>query len=324
MEERGLPLAPHLLQHTLRTLCVDSNWVYAVFWRILPRSYPPPKILAWEDGFCDFGACARAAMDSKARESDDGSRKSAHRNEDLGCGLQPDLFFKMSHEVYNFGEGLMGKVAADGSHKWIFGDPLDHEISFLSPWHNSIDPHPRTWEAQFKSGIQTIAVIAVREGLVQLGATKKVTEDLNFVVVLQRKFIYLQTIPGVFLPHPTSPSSGSETTCISSRQFSQQQMMMMMMMPPPPPPPVMPSMSSLEALLSKLPSVTNTTTALSPPNGFLTRSLSCPRQPFPEPSVFLHNPQQILGPPAMDEFPCTQDHESGGTEMDSYFTQVID
>lgn len=34
--------------------------------------------------------------------------------------------------------------------------------------------HPRTWEAQFKSGIQTIAVVAVQEGVLQLGSTKKV------------------------------------------------------------------------------------------------------------------------------------------------------
>lgn len=46
MEEHINPLAvTHLLQHTLRSLCIheDSQWVYAVFWRILPRNYPPPK-----------------------------------------------------------------------------------------------------------------------------------------------------------------------------------------------------------------------------------------------------------------------------------------
>ena len=46
MEEHLNPLAmTHLLQHTLRSLCIHENsqWVYAVFWRILPRNYPPPK-----------------------------------------------------------------------------------------------------------------------------------------------------------------------------------------------------------------------------------------------------------------------------------------
>jgi hypothetical protein len=47
MEEQLSPVAvTHLLQHTLRSLCTGDappQWVYAVFWRILPRNYPPPK-----------------------------------------------------------------------------------------------------------------------------------------------------------------------------------------------------------------------------------------------------------------------------------------
>jgi hypothetical protein len=46
MEEQLSPVAvTHLLQHTLRSLCTSdaSQWMYAVFWRILPRNYPPPK-----------------------------------------------------------------------------------------------------------------------------------------------------------------------------------------------------------------------------------------------------------------------------------------
>ena len=42
----SLMVAGHLLQQTLRCLCSDSSsgdWVYSVFWRILPRNYPPPK-----------------------------------------------------------------------------------------------------------------------------------------------------------------------------------------------------------------------------------------------------------------------------------------
>ncbi|KAG6542303.1 hypothetical protein Mapa_016332 [Marchantia paleacea] len=218
MERQGLPMLNHVLQHTLRGLCCDTQWVYAVFWRILPRNYPPPKweneggvmdrskgnkrnwILVWEDGFCDFSAC------TAGREAKPGARygsHSYHTDDSAEPAMHPELFFKMSHEVYNYGEGLMGKVAADNSHKWVYREPLEHEISFLSPWHGSLDPHPRTWEAQFKAGIQTVAVISVREGLVQLGSLKKVVEDLNFVILMQRKFNYLQSIPGVFVPHPS-------------------------------------------------------------------------------------------------------------------------
>ncbi|KAG6626490.1 uncharacterized protein LOC122296196 isoform X2 [Carya illinoinensis] len=201
--ESGLPMLNSLLQQTLRSLCSCSNssssskWVYAVFWRILPRNFPPPKwefgggaldrskgnkrnwILVWEDGFCDFFECERTG--------------SGYRR------FGADVFFKMSHEVYNFGEGLLGKVAADNSHKWVFKNaPNDGDPSFISSWNASIDPQPRAWEFHFNSGIQTIAVISVREGIVQLGSFDKIVEDLDLVISIQRKFCYLQSIPGIF------------------------------------------------------------------------------------------------------------------------------
>ncbi|KAG0591676.1 hypothetical protein KC19_1G192100 [Ceratodon purpureus] len=218
---------PMLLQHTLRGLCTDSQWVYAVFWRILPRNYPPPQwdtdggimdrskgnkrnwILVWEDGFCDFSACASGTGNESTRAASSSflaTRQLRPNVDDEPEAMNPELFFKMSHEVYNYGEGLMGKVAVDNSHKWVYKEPLENEISFLSPWHASLDPHPRTWEAQFKSGIQTIAVVAVQEGVLQLGSTKRVMEDLSFVLYMQRKFNFLHSIPGVFVPHSTSGS----------------------------------------------------------------------------------------------------------------------
>ncbi|KAH9556133.1 hypothetical protein CY35_07G010700 [Sphagnum magellanicum] len=240
-----LPELNHLLQHTLRSLCTDSQWVYAVFWRILPRNYPPPQwdseseamdrskgnkrnwIMAWEDGYCNFAACAEAAQQEAARITTTG-KVSQFFNGAAAAGaagsilddvsethqpvMNPDLFFKMSHEVYNYGEGLMGKVAADNGVKWVYREPLEQESTFLSPWAiSSLDPHPRPWEAQFKAGIQTIAVVAVEEGVMQLGSTNKITKDLNFAAQLQRKFGFLQSIPGVFVPHSffNSTTTGS-------------------------------------------------------------------------------------------------------------------
>ncbi|KAH7523664.1 hypothetical protein FEM48_Zijuj06G0035900 [Ziziphus jujuba var. spinosa] len=190
--ESGLPMLNCLLQHTLRTLCSysdssnSSKWVYAVFWRILPRNYPPPKwdygggaldrskgnkrnwILVWEDGFCDSFECEQAG------------------NGYIKGRFGADVFFKMSHEVYNYGEGLVGKVAADNSHKWVFRDTSNEgDPGFISSWNVSIEPQPRAWDFQFKSGIQTIAIISI-------------VEDLNLVISIQRKFSYLQSIPGVF------------------------------------------------------------------------------------------------------------------------------
>ncbi|XP_073135860.1 uncharacterized protein [Henckelia pumila] len=220
MEGAGLPMLNCLLQHTLRSLCTasdsSSKWIYAVFWRILPRNYPPPKwdhggslldrakgnkrnwILVWEDGFCDFCECERAGSGFiKGR-------------------FGADIFFKMSHEVYNFGEGLVGKIAADNSHKWVFRDsPTENDPSFISSWNASVDPQPRAWEAQFNAGIETIAIISVREGAIQLGSFDKVVEDLNLVLNIQRKFSYLQSIPGIYMiqrPYLPSPNPNFECT----------------------------------------------------------------------------------------------------------------
>ncbi|KAL8218928.1 hypothetical protein R6Q57_022301 [Mikania cordata] len=152
-------------------------------------------ILVWEDGFCNFAASEVNTRDCSVY----GDHEYQH-----GHGLQPELFFKMSHEIYNYGEGLIGKVAADHTHKWIFKEPNDQEINFLSAWNNSADSYPRTWEAQFQSGIKTIALIAVREGVIQLGSIHKAIEDLNYVVLLRKKLSYIESIPGVLLPHPSS------------------------------------------------------------------------------------------------------------------------
>ncbi|KAL2637128.1 hypothetical protein AAZX31_06G039800 [Glycine max] len=205
--ESGLPLLNYLLQQTLRTICTSPNsstpskWVYAVFWRILPRNFPPPRwefggtaldlskgnkrnwILVWEDGFCDFNECEQ-------RKSGSG-----YLNGRFGA----DVFFKMSHEVYNYGEGLVGKVAADNSHKWVYNESHNEcESSYIASWNASVEPQPKAWEFQFNSGIQSIVIIAVREGVVQLGSFNKISEDLNLVISIQRQFSYLQSIPGVF------------------------------------------------------------------------------------------------------------------------------
>jgi len=125
-------------------------------------------------------------------------------------------------------------------------------------------------------------LIAVREGVVQLGAVHKVVEDLSYVVLLRKKFAYIESIPGVLLPHPSSaafpPCNGGGYGGMPPEMWSgypggpmaigpagqlldhhqhqygydvlspvQQHQPMVRM--------ITPSMSSLEALLSKLPNV---------------------------------------------------------------------
>ncbi|KAL5747248.1 hypothetical protein ACOSP7_024248 [Xanthoceras sorbifolium] len=263
-------IGTHLLPHTLRSLCPENSiWSYAVFWRTLPRIFPPPNwdfqrgaykrtrdnkrnwMLAWEDGFCNFFASAAENYDGQ------------HYN-----GLPPELFFRMSHEIHNYGEGVIGKVAVERGHICIHSEQTN-----LSALQNSEDPHPKTWGDQFRSVIKTIALIAVEEGVLQLGAIRKVTLDLSYVVQLQEKFSSLLSIPGFLLPHPSYSTIHSTllsfpltnkippkgpffdsayttpplTTMAVSSHFNIDQQPVMMMTPP--------SMSSLETLLLKLPAV---------------------------------------------------------------------
>ncbi|KAK3041762.1 hypothetical protein RJ639_000278 [Escallonia herrerae] len=315
MEEQLSQLAiTHLLQHTLRSLCIHENsqWLYAVFWRILPRNYPPPKwdcqggaydrsrgnrrnwILVWEDGFCNFAASA-AEIDPNDYPP------SRYADHDLPYqqyqGLQPELFFKMSHEIYNYGEGLIGKVAADQSHKWVFKEPNDQEINFLTAWNNTADSYPRTWEAQFQSGIKTIALIAVREGVIQLGSTQKVIEDLSYVVLLRKRLSYIESIPGVLLPHPSSSSFPHPSYKMEGYNAAPPELawhvnfqgnINLVSSPPefyhnfignnnntqPGMNAITPSMSSLDALLSKLPSVVPVPLSSSQPQPLQSQYLS--------------------------------------------------
>lgn len=121
--------------------------------------------------------------------------------------------------------------------------------------------------------MQTIALIAVREGVVQLGAVNKVVEDLSYVVLLRKKFSYIESIPGVLLPHPSSSAypfkiDGYHAPAEAWHHY-QIQNPLAAALPldhhhhqyydhfnqPSSAMKITPSMSSLEALLSKLPSV---------------------------------------------------------------------
>lgn len=73
--------------------------------------YKHGRILVWEDGFCNFGASASPAHDQMNSSNGEcpGGPSSVYgdqfQHHQYYHGLQPELFFKMSHEIYNYGEG---------------------------------------------------------------------------------------------------------------------------------------------------------------------------------------------------------------------------
>ncbi|PAN28023.1 hypothetical protein PAHAL_5G125500 [Panicum hallii] len=193
------------LHEALRNVCLSSDWTYSVFWTIRPR----PRcrggngckvgddngslMLMWEDGFCR----PRVAECLEDIDGEDPVRKA---------------FIKMSIQLYNYGEGLMGKVASDKCHKWVFKEPSECEPNISNYWQSSFDALPPEWTDQFASGIQTIAVIQAGHGLLQLGSCKIIPEDLHFVLRMRHMFESLGYQSGFFLSQLFSSSRGASPT----------------------------------------------------------------------------------------------------------------
>ncbi|CAI8593156.1 unnamed protein product [Vicia faba] len=209
------------LHEALRTVCLNSDWTYSVFWTIRPR----PRVrggngckvgddngslmLMWEDGFC------------RGRGSSSGCV------EDIdGEDLVRKAFSKMSIQLYNYGEGwvlgrLMGKVASDKCHKWVFKEPTECEPNISNYWQSSFDALPPEWTDQFESGIQTIAVIQAGHGLLQLGSCKIIPEDLHFVLRMRHTFESLGYQSGFYLSQLfSSTRNTSSSTSLPSKPSS--------------------------------------------------------------------------------------------------------
>ncbi|KAL6959112.1 hypothetical protein U1Q18_045697 [Sarracenia purpurea var. burkii] len=211
------------LHEALRTVCLNSDWTYSVFWTIRPR----PRLrggngckvgddngslmLMWEDGFCR----GRVANCLEEIDRDDPVRKA---------------FSKMSIQLYNYGEGLMGKVASDKCHKWVFKEPTECEPNISNYWQSSFDALPPEWADQFESGIQTIAVIQAGHGLLQLGSSKIIPEDLHFVLRMRHTFESLGYQSGFYL---SQIFSSTRKTNSPSSVASKQQPPILTHPPPP-------------------------------------------------------------------------------------------
>ncbi|CAO2833379.1 unnamed protein product [Amaranthus hypochondriacus] len=201
------------LHEALRNVCLNSDWTYSVFWTIRPR----PRVrggngckvgddngslmLMWEDGFCR-GRGVADCLDEM--DSEDPVRKS---------------FSKMSIQLYNYGEGLMGKVASDKCHKWVFKEPSECEPNISNYWQSSFDALPPEWTDQFESGIQTIAVIQAGHGLLQLGSCKIIPEDLHFVLRMRHTFESLGYQSGFYLSQLfSSTRNASSSSTLPTKQ----------------------------------------------------------------------------------------------------------
>ncbi|KAL8170324.1 hypothetical protein V2J09_022128 [Rumex salicifolius] len=182
-------MATHL-QELLRSLCLKTEWNYAVLWKLEHRAR---MVLTWEDAYYQ----SHPKHETKCNEAL-GSLHDGHFSHDtLGLAVA-----KMSYHVYSLGEGIIGQVAITGKHQWIFSDEHQHVVNSLSS-----SEHYDGWQAQFLAGVQTIVVAAVLpHGVVQLGSLSKVNEDLNLVARLRDLFSTIQDSPGDHISKPIQQS----------------------------------------------------------------------------------------------------------------------
>ncbi|KAG7591097.1 Pentatricopeptide repeat, partial [Arabidopsis thaliana x Arabidopsis arenosa] len=156
------------LQQILRSLCSNTDWNYAVFWKLNHHS---PMVLTLEDVYCVNHE--RGLMPKSLQGG-------CHAHDPLGLAVA-----KMSYHVHSLGEGTVGQVAISGQHQWIFSE-------YLNDSHSTLQVH-NGWESQISAGIKTILIVAVGScGVVQLGSLCKVEEDPALVTHIRHLFLALK------------------------------------------------------------------------------------------------------------------------------------
>ncbi|XP_059660377.1 transcription factor bHLH155 [Cornus florida] len=166
------------LHQALRALCFNTDWKYAVFWKL---KHGARMMLTWEDAYYDSHE-QHDSSDNKCFEKEVRNFHNGRYSHDpLGLAVA-----KMSYHVHALGEGIVGQVAVTGKHLWIFGDK--HVNNFSSSFE-----YYEGWQTQFSAGIRTVVVVAALPyGVVQLGSLNKITEDLKLVNRIREIFFAFQ------------------------------------------------------------------------------------------------------------------------------------
>ncbi|KAL6658371.1 hypothetical protein ACP70R_003957 [Stipagrostis hirtigluma subsp. patula] len=155
----------------LRRLCEEIGWSYAVFWKAIGAA--DPVHLVWEDGYCGHTSCPAGSEASEALATEVGCSVAAA---DTICSLVKRV---MASQVHVVGDGTVGRAAFTGNHQWI--------VHGTANGHGLSSEVAAEMNNQFKAGIQTIAIIPVLpRGVLQLGSTGLVMENINFVMYAKK------------------------------------------------------------------------------------------------------------------------------------------
>ncbi|XP_061965252.1 transcription factor bHLH155-like isoform X3 [Populus nigra] len=204
------------LRQLLESLCHNSDWKYAVLWKM---RYGSPMILTWEDGYFD---CPKPREPLQTISSDvycnggndlvSSLRDASASNANFG-GHQIELVVAdMLHLQYPLGEGVVGEVAYTGDHFWLsFNNIFSCEMS-----KNLVPEFPEEWLLQFASGIKTILLVPVLpHGVLQLGSFDEVAEDIQIVAYIKGRFNDLHSTRENAVPLTLKREFKAQSTLIS-------------------------------------------------------------------------------------------------------------
>lgn len=175
-----------LLKQALKCLCGENRWSYAVFWKIGCQN---PTLLVWED--YHYEPSRNSGIDSTdllLKEWEGLLSYQGGQGEDRVSLLLNKMM--INNHVHVVGEGIVGRVAFTDAHVWI----LQHNITG--------DQYPSEVLAevyhQFSAGMQTVAAIPVLpHGVVQLGSTLTIMENMGFINDVKTLFAQLGGTPTV-------------------------------------------------------------------------------------------------------------------------------
>ncbi|XP_022758380.1 transcription factor bHLH155-like isoform X2 [Durio zibethinus] len=127
------------LHQILRSLCLNTEWKYAVFWKLKHRAR---MVLTWEDAYYDNHDQHDPSENNFFGDTLENLHNGYYSHDPLGLAVA-----KMSYHVYSLGEGIVGQVAVSGKHQWIFADK---HVNSSSPLFEFCDG----WQSQFAAGIR--------------------------------------------------------------------------------------------------------------------------------------------------------------------------
>ncbi|ESQ50136.1 hypothetical protein EUTSA_v10001928mg [Eutrema salsugineum] len=169
-----------LLREALRSMCVNNQWSYAVFWKIGCQN---SSLLIWEECYNE------TASTSSVPRRGSGLGIDTQGNEKVQLLTNRMM---LNNRIILVGEGLVGRAAFTGHHQWILANSFNRDV------------HPpeviNEMLLQFSAGIQTVAVFpVVPHGVVQLGSSLPIMENLGFVNDVKGLILQLGCVPGALL-----------------------------------------------------------------------------------------------------------------------------